>query len=56
MGKGSNPRPFDVDRQTFRDNYDRIFGRRDRDPDRVQPPQDKQEKPALDQEKTKDTK
>lgn len=25
-GKGSTPRPFSVDRKTFEDNWDRIFG------------------------------
>lgn len=25
-GKGSKPRPFSVDRKTFEDNWDRIFG------------------------------
>jgi len=24
-GKGSAPRPFDIDRQTFESNWDRIF-------------------------------
>lgn len=24
-GKGSSPRPFSVDKQTFNDNYDQIF-------------------------------
>jgi hypothetical protein len=28
MGKGSKPRPFDVDRQTYEDNWDRIFSKR----------------------------
>lgn len=53
MGKGSNPRPFEVDRQTFRDNYDAIFGK---NKNSQQPEPDKQEKPALDPEKIKDTK
>lgn len=25
-GKGSKPRPFSVDRKTFEDNWDKIFG------------------------------
>lgn len=25
MGKGSNPRPFSVDKKTFDENFDRIF-------------------------------
>jgi hypothetical protein len=28
MGKGSKPRPFDVDRDTYEDNWDRIFSKR----------------------------
>ena len=28
MSKGSNPRPFDVDRETFSNNYDAIFGKK----------------------------
>lgn len=28
MGKGSKPRPFDVDRETYEDNWDRIFSKR----------------------------
>ena len=27
-GKGSNPRPFSVDRKTFDDNWDRIFNKK----------------------------
>lgn len=27
-GKGSRPRPFSVDRKTFEDNWDRIFGKK----------------------------
>jgi hypothetical protein len=26
MGKGSSPRPLSVDRKTFNDNFDKIFG------------------------------
>lgn len=25
MSKGSNPRPFGIDRKTFEDNWDKIF-------------------------------
>jgi len=28
MSKGSAPRPFDVDRQAFEDNWEAIFGKR----------------------------
>jgi hypothetical protein len=27
MGKGSKPRPFSVDKKTFEDNWERIFGK-----------------------------
>ena len=27
MSKGSSPRPFDVDHETFSNNYDAIFGK-----------------------------
>lgn len=27
-GKGSRPRPFTVDRKTFEDNWDKIFGKK----------------------------
>jgi hypothetical protein len=53
MSKGSNPRPFEVDRQTYRDNYDAIFGK---DKSKSEPAQLKQEKPPLIQEKNKSTK
>ena len=29
MGKGSNPRPFDIPREEFRNNWDKIFGRKE---------------------------
>lgn len=29
-GKGSAPRPFSVDRKTFEDNWDRIFGSKEK--------------------------
>jgi hypothetical protein len=53
MGKGSNPRPFEVDHKTFSNNFDAIFRK---DKSKVEPPADKQEKTPLDPEKTKDTK
>ena len=28
-GKGSKPRPLSVDRKTFEDNWDTIFGKKD---------------------------
>lgn len=28
-GKGSSPRPFSVDRKTFEDNWDRVFGQKE---------------------------
>lgn len=28
-GKGSSPRPFSVDQETFASNWDRIFGKKD---------------------------
>lgn len=31
-GKGSKPRPFAVDRDTFRDNWDRTFGKKTKTP------------------------
>ena len=32
MGKGSSPRPF-TDRSTFEENFDKIFGKKKKDPD-----------------------
>lgn len=32
-GKGSAPRPFEVDRKTFESNWDAIFGRKPRQVD-----------------------
>ncbi len=32
MGKGSNPRPFEIPRDQFRDNWDAIFGKKKQDP------------------------
>jgi len=31
-GKGSSPRPFSIDRKTFDDNWDRIFGKKEKLP------------------------
>lgn len=28
-GKGSRPRPFSVDRKTFENNWERIFGKKE---------------------------
>ena len=30
-GKGSDPRPFAVDKETFNNNFDRIFNNRERE-------------------------
>jgi hypothetical protein len=30
-GKGSKPRPYSVDQKTFSDNWEKIFGSKDRD-------------------------
>ena len=35
MGKGSSPRPYSVSQQTFANNYDAIFGKKEMTP-RVQ--------------------
>jgi hypothetical protein len=37
MGKGSTPRPFDVPRDQFRDNWDKIFGPKNKQPSPPQP-------------------
>jgi len=34
MGKGSVPRPFEVPREQYRDNFDRIFGKKDKQDDK----------------------
>jgi hypothetical protein len=31
-GKGSKPRPLSVPRKTFEDNWDRIFGKKEKTP------------------------
>jgi hypothetical protein len=28
MGKGSNPRPIEIPREEFRNNWDKIFGKK----------------------------
>ncbi len=37
MGKGSVPRPFEVPKDQFRDNWDKIFGRKDPKEDKQEP-------------------
>lgn len=32
MGKGSAPRPFEVDQDTFADNWAKIFGKKNAEP------------------------
>lgn len=32
-GKGSNPRPYSVDQKTFGDNWDAIFGKKNKKPE-----------------------
>lgn len=44
MGKGSVPRPFDVPKEQFRDNWDKIFGKKDSKEDKQQPPDKKDAK------------
>lgn len=41
MGKGSTPRPFEVPRDQFRDNWDIIFGSKNKD--KQNPKEDKPE-------------
>lgn len=41
MSKGSNPRPYSVPKEQFRDNYDAIFGKKSK-------PADKETQPAKD--------
>jgi len=33
MGKGSRPRPFEVDSEKFQSNWDQIFGKKDKEKD-----------------------
>ena len=40
MGKGSNPRPFDIPRDEYAANFDRIFGKKDK-PEEEKPQEDK---------------
>jgi hypothetical protein len=44
MGKGSNPRPFEVPKEEFRNNWDKIFGKKDPKEDKPQPPSQKDAK------------
>ena len=37
MGKGSAPRPYEVPREQFRDNWDKIFGKKNPKEDKQQP-------------------
>ena len=30
MGKGSAPRPIEIDRKKFEDNWDKVFGKKDK--------------------------
>jgi len=41
MSKGSNPRPFDVPRDQFRDRWDAIFGNKEKKPEPEPPKDDK---------------
>ena len=43
MGKGSVPRPFEVPKDQFRDNWDQIFGKKDK-PKENEKPQDTEAK------------
>lgn len=52
MGKGSKPRPFSVDKKTFDDNWEKIFGktneRRDGDSEGTSKgPEDEQASPEV---------
>ena len=38
MGKGSTPRPFEIPREQFRDNWDKIFGKKDAKEDKARDP------------------
>lgn len=51
MGKGSNPRPFDIPRDEFAANFDRIFGRKE--PRKTHEPQDNKEPKPDDKKDTK---
>ena len=43
MGKGSTPRPFEVPKDQFRDNWETIFGKKDK-PKENEKPEDKKAK------------
>lgn len=36
MSKGSRPRPYSVSQETFANNYDAIFGKKDKNDSRVE--------------------
>lgn len=44
MSKGSVPRPFEIPRDQFRDNWDKIFGKKDKKEDRQDQPDKKDAK------------
>ena len=44
MGKGSNPRPFEIPRDEFRDNWDKIFGKKTAKEDKPSNPDKKDAK------------
>ena len=45
MSKGSVPRPFDVDRQTYSNNWDAIFGKNKNVQNKHDDSQERTEKP-----------
>lgn len=46
MSKGSSSRPFDVDHETFSNNYDAIFGKKSPTPPPIEPrKEEKNEQP-----------
>jgi len=45
MSKGSAPRPFDVDRQAFENNWDAIFGKTKNVQNKPNDSQERAEKP-----------
>ena len=53
MGKGSSPRPYSVSKTEYDQRFETIFGK---NKEKLEPAPVKQEKPALDHEKTKRTK
>lgn len=44
MSKGSNPRPFQVPREEFRNNWDKIFGNKKSPADKPKDPDKKDAK------------